>query len=224
MIFVFPNNKKYEKELQGYNRLFAFPSTPVNNNKLIILDSGAFGLSVQNKKMSNEHMEKLNEHYIKNYKQNFMCASPDEFLNPLQSMYNFKKWLDLGYFDKISPVLQCKINKIIDLKDLLEQSKFYAQYSKTNKWFFSNPGLTAEQAGEQNIKEFIFFIKEKFKIERVHNLGSGWSLQDILEYKKMNCFDSIDSISWYNTKNIKEFGSLNPAENIKSIERIINEN
>lgn len=224
MIFVFPNNKKYQKDLEGENRLFAYPSIPIKSDKLTILDSGAFGLSVKNKKMSSRHKEQLNEHYKKYYEENVMCAAPDEFLNPAQSMYNFKEWINKGYFEKISPVLQAKNKKILDLKDLLEQVKFYYEYTKTDKWFFSNPGLTAEMAEEQKLDKFIIFIKQKFNIKRIHNLGAGWSIEDIKKYKNMNCFDSIDSISWYNTKDIKEFKSVNPLEIIKIIKGVINEN
>ena len=33
----------------------------------------------------------------------------------------------------------------------------------------------------------------------------------------INGFDTFDSIAYYTTKNINEFGSLNPIENIKNI-------
>ena len=43
------------------------------------------------------------------------------------------------------------------------------------------------------------------------------SLEDIAIWQSIDGFNSLDSIAYYTTRNIDEFGSLNPVKNIKNI-------
>ena len=51
----------------------------------------------------------------------------------------------------------------------------------------------------------------------VHKLGVGWNLEEIKFWRDIQFLDSFDSISYYNTNNINEFGSLDAVENVKTI-------
>jgi hypothetical protein len=99
MIYIFPHFKAKEneiKKIQGISRLFAYPKAPhfENQGQKVILDSGAYGLSLSGGKIDLKYMEKLNEHYLKYANNKTLCIAPDEFLNPYQSMKNFKIWIE----------------------------------------------------------------------------------------------------------------------------------
>mgnify|MGYP007090243868 CR=1 FL=1 len=70
--YVFPRciNIRYEREIEqikNLNRLYAYPSMPSfkykDDNTLVILDSGAFGLSQLNKKMNKDYFIALSKYY-----------------------------------------------------------------------------------------------------------------------------------------------------------------
>lgn len=225
MIYVFPHFKPKENEIskiQGISRLFAYPKEPhfENNGKKVILDSGAFGLSLSGGKINLEYMKKLNYHYLKYANDKTLCIAPDEFLNPLQSMQNYKKWIDNGFYKDITSVLQCSKKGYIDIKEILEQLKFYSKY-KVKTYCFSNNGLTGENAISSDLNKIFIFMKEKMNVEWIHILGAGWNLEDIKNWMSIGNFDSMDSIAYYNTKDINEFGSLNPIDNIKKILEVV---
>ena len=227
MIYIYPHYKKEEekiKKIKGISRLFAYPKEPhfENQGEKIILDSGAYGLSLTRKKMNLNYMKKLSLHYEKYYKENVICVAPDEFLNPYQSMHNWNKWHKEGLFKNISPVLQCSKKEVIDTKELLEQIKFYRKYNPKN-WLFSNNFMTGEIARSTELYKIFDFMKNKLNIEWIHILGAGWSLEDIKDWKSIGNFNSMDSIAYYTTNNINEFGSLNAIDNIKKIEVLMNE-
>lgn len=228
MIYVFPHFKSKEKEIskiQGISRLFAYPKEPhfENRGEKVILDSGAFGLSLSGGKINLNYMKKLNEHYLKYANKNTLCIAPDEFLNPQQSMQNFKVWINAGFYKNITAVLQCSKKGIVDTNEIIEQLKFYSKYN-VKTYCFSNNALTGEMALSYDLNKIFLFMKDKMQVEWLHVLGAGWSLEDIKNWQSLGS-DSIDSIAYYNTKNENEFGSLNPIENIyKILEVVENEN
>jgi phosphoglucomutase len=130
-------------------------------------------------------------------------------------MKNYEKWHNDGYYDNITPVLQCSKKYEINIEELLEQVKFYKKYN-VKTMCFSNNYLTADIAVNSKLKKFIDFLHDKIGIKWIHNLGAGWNLEDIRKWKGIN-FDSMDSVAYYTTKNAQEFGSLDPVENIKKI-------
>ena len=202
--------KEIEK-IEGLNRLYAFPCEPqFKNNGLVILDSGAFGLSQSGGKMNFAYMKRLSEHYEKYYRENMLCVAPDEFLNPMQSMLNFQKWHKSGLFKHISPVLQCEKKFVINAHSILQQAEFYKTYSDTI--FFSNPALTAKMSKAQGIEKILKKIKE-MGYKWIHNLGAGWDIEDIKRWRDMQYLDSFDSIAYYQ----KTFGNGNILENVNDI-------
>lgn len=224
MIYVFPHCAKKEneiKKIKGISRLFAYPKKPhfENEGELVILDSGAYGLSLSGKKMTESYMMNLNRHYLKYYNKRTLCIAPDEFLNPHQSMLNFEKWVKLGFYKDITAVLQCSKKYIVNKSELIEQLKFYSKYNVTTLCF-SNNSLTGELAVNSELPDIVRFIKERTNIKWLHNLGAGWSLKDIEYWKQIN-FDSLDSVAYYSTKDKSEFGSLDCVKNIQEILKII---
>lgn len=217
--YVFPHCQKQEGEIEkikGISRLYAYPCKPCfeNESKIVILDSGAYGLSKAKIKMSDSYMKKLSEHYLKYYCDNTLCIAPDEFLNPIQSMQNIRKWFKKGLFGSVTAVLQASKKNEINLDDLKYQAEFYRQYTDTI--CFSNNNLRGMQA--QNFKlNIIFDFCKKLEYKWIHVLGAGFSIRDICDWFDIGNFDSMDSIAYYTTKNKEEFGSLNAVENIKEI-------
>lgn len=222
--YVFPYCHKYEKEIsqiKNINRLFAFPNIPTFDNKaLVILDSGAFALSQSKKKITSKYMFELSEYYHKYSKQynNILCIAPDVFKNPLASISNIKKWRYFNLYKNITPVLQNSQSLIIDKDELIYQIDFYASLGYKTLCY-SIFGANAILHKQQHIEEVFLYAKEK-GIKHIHCLGAGWSLEDIKVWIEIKGWDTMDSIAYYATKNINEFGSLNPIENIYSISNI----
>ena len=224
--YVFPRciNIRYEREIEqikNLNRLYAYPSMPSfkykDDNTLVILDSGAFGLSQLNKKMNKDYFIALSKYYQKHSKahKRMLFIAPDVFKNPFETMRNLKIWRGLNLFENITPVLQNSQMKIIDKDELKYQIDFYTKlnYKTLAYSIYSADGMLHKQ---QNIEE-VFFYARKMGVEYIHCLGAGWSLEDIAIWQSIDGFNSFDSIAYYTTRNIDEFGSLNPVKNIKNI-------
>lgn len=219
--YVFPHCRRFEKEIkkiENINRLFAFPVIPhFENKRLVILNSGAFGLSKQKKKMDKKYFFELSRYYS-NYAKEYnrlLCIAPDVFKRPDLSMKNIEIWRYYNLFENITPVLQNSKAMIIDKDELKYQIDFYAKlnYKTLAYALYSADGMLHKR---QNIEE-IFFYARKMGVEYIHCLGAGWSLEDIAIWNSIDGFDTFDSTAYYITKNIDEFGSLNPIENIKNI-------
>lgn len=225
-VWVCPHcpKKSAEKEIekiQGLNRLYAFPCEPkFINSSLVILDSGAFGLSQSGGKINFKYMQRLSEHYEKYYRKNVLCVAPDEFANPEQSMMNFQKWHKNKLFSHISPVLQCERKNEINIDSLKFQADFYRE--KADTIFFSNAFLYGRHSKILKVEKVFEYCKQ-IGFEWVHCLGAGWDIEDVKIWAQMNCLDSFDSIAYYTTKDIDTFGSLNPVENVKEIIKCIRE-
>lgn len=208
MQYVFPHCSAKEneiKKIQGISRLFAYPAKPhfENNGQIVILDSGAYGLSLQGKSINEKYMKKLSEHYQKFRQKNTLCIAPDVYLNPCQSMMNMRTWNKRGYFKDVTAVLQCEKERFVDLPSLLYQAKFYKAYSSTI--CFSNPNLNGEQAlyFKDELEELFKYCKSLGFIW-IHNLGAGWDVEDIKKWKTIKYLDSMDSIAYYNDGNALE--------------------
>lgn len=221
MIYVFPHCARKEAEIEkikGISRLYAYPCLPRFENEapLTILDSGAYALSQKGGKMGITYMEKLSQHYAKYYtnKSLTLCIAPDEFLNPVQSMLNFRAWQKKHLFSNITAVIQAESKNRIDMQNLKYQADFYRKFTDTA--CFSNNNLTNEEAKLFKLEELFKYMK-KLGYKWIHVLGAGWSIDDILEWKKIKYFDSMDSIAYYSTKDIEAFGSLDPIQNIRRI-------
>lgn len=222
--YVFPHYAKQEEEIskiQGISRLFAYPKTPhyKNNGKKVIMDSGAFGLSLQGRKINKNHMIKLDKHYRDNVRENTLCIAPDEYLNPMQSMMNIRKWFANDYYPHVSAVIQANQEKIIDINNLKFQAHYYSSF--TDEICFSNNSLTSEMAKMYKLEELFRYMKKELKVKWIHILGAGWDLEDIKGWLDIGYYDSLDSIAYYQPRYVEQFGSLEPIENIKSICKLV---
>jgi hypothetical protein len=196
--FVFPVNKKLRGKLYSYNRLYAFPSVPeFTQDKLIILDSGAFGLSKSGGKMDTDYMMRLNHYYAKYDNDNIIHVAPDVFLDPGQTMNNFEYWFDIKFFDKIKPVIQFRQKLKLD-DSMYKQLLFYQNKNiKFDFLFISNPGMLAIDFKILFFDDILQELKKEFKISHIHILGAGWNEQDIREWSTFKYVDTIDSIAYY---------------------------
>lgn len=185
----------------------------------IILDSGAFALSQTKRAIDTAYINALEQYYFYNADERCICVAPDVFLNPVQSMYNFRKWQSMSSI-KVAAVLQAERKGNININNLMKQAEFYRKYTDTI--FFSNPALTAETAKNLKIQKLFKFMKQELEVKWIHNLGAGWNLTDIQNWKNIGYFDSMDSIAYYTTTDISEFGSLDPITNIKKIMEVTN--
>lgn len=219
-IWVCPHcpKKSAEREIEkieGLARLYAYPCEPqFKNGGLVILDSGAFGLSQSGGHMNFAYMQKLSQHYEKYYRDGMMCIAPDVATNPIKSMMNFKKWHDNDLFPHITPVLQSDNEFNVSFEDMISQAEFYKQYSDTI--CFTGGKFSGKQSMALKFYD-IFKALKKMRYRWIHKLGAGWNIEDVKIWKSMPYLDSFDSISYYNTKNINEFGSLDALENVKTI-------
>lgn len=206
--------RKIEK-IQGLNRLYAYPCEPkFVNNGLVILDSGAFGLSHYGGKITFSYMQKLSAHYEKYYRDGVLCVAPDVFLNPHETMMNFMKWHRSKLFPNISPVLQPDNDVYFSRELLLRQAEFYCTYSETV--FVGVPKSLAMQPNNLQFWEELKSLKN-MGYRWIHALGVGWTLQGIKEWANMPYLNSFDSIAYYTTRNVNAFGSLNPVKNVEEI-------
>lgn len=219
--YVFPHCKRLEnkiKQLGKLNRLFAYPTEPhFDNHKLVILDSGAFGLSQQNKSINKSYMFKLSKHYehYKSMHDNMLCIAPDIFKDPFGSITNIKKWRAFKLFKDITPVLQNSERSIIDIDELKYQVDFYTSlgYNTLCYSLYNTNGTLHKQ---QNIDVVFKYAKSK-NVKHIHCLGAGWDIQDIRVWQTIEGWNTMDSIQYYATKNVNDYGSLNPLDNIKTI-------
>lgn len=198
----------YKKEDYPYLVNFA------SHVEKIILDSGAFALSQAKRIIDKAYLTALEQYYFYNADERCICVAPDVFLNPTQSMYNFQKWRAMSDI-KVAAVLQADRKGSFDVNNLMKQAEFYRKY--TDIIFFSNPALTAERAKNLKIQKLFRYMKLELDVKWIHNLGAGWNLKDIQDWQKIGYFDSMDSIAYYTTTDVSEFGSLEPIENIKKI-------
>lgn len=218
--YVFPHCQKHEKEIEKIkriSRLYAYPCEPhfENESKIVILDSGAFGLSRYGAKITLPYMIKLSAHYEKFAKSNTLCIAPDEFLNPVQTMKNFRTWQRNNLFSKITPVLQRSVKKIVNIDELKMQAEYYREYSDTV--CVANAGMYGHEALLSRMDVLLRYIKKDLDYQWIHILGAGYSIEDINNWKKVGNFDSLDSRAYFITKDINAFGSFSPTENIRRI-------
>lgn len=230
--YVFPHCKRFEKQIEavkGISRLYAYPGTPrfVNQSKIVILDSGAFGISRYNKyAMNKEYMLKLSEHYeyYSSLSNNTLCVAPDVFTDPIKSMSNFRKWHKLGLYRRITPVLQRSFKNSVNIDELKQQADIYREYSNTV--CIANSGMYGTQARAAGYSKFIRYLKEELEYEWIHILGAGFNLEDISAWKDVGYFDSMDSRAYFlccESNDRTAFGTLDPVENIRRIIKCVNE-
>lgn len=194
-MFILSSNHKLEPELSTFDRLYAYPNIPIiTKEHMIILDSGAFALSKKKKKMDDDYLKKLAQHYGWYAKHdNVYFVAPDVFKFPELSMKQFLSFKQICDID-VAPVIQFK-NNSVDLFCAKKQIKFYRQYCNPRMVCISNHnfGINKER---NNIKFVVEMIKECFGDIKIHVLGAGFNSADVAKWASTG-ITSMDSISYY---------------------------
>lgn len=203
MIYVCPAFPGMTDELADCHRLYAYPRQPSAPaaDAFVILDSGAYGLAKGGAKMNAAYVEKLAAHYQQHHAENVLCIAPDEYLNPRVTMNRFSDWHS-HHSIPVVPVIQFPREKHLDLFSAYRQAQFYAaqrealpRYQGRPFLAVSNPNLRASQC--YSLKALCLRIRALFGPCWLHCLGAGWWPQDIVDWRNLGCFDSIDSIAYY---------------------------
>jgi len=196
VIYVCPRYDNWPKAMQSRHRLYAFPGSPdpPPPDGFVILDSGAFGLYQRSAAIDVRHMWRLADHYRPYAGQpGYHCIAPDVFLDPGQTMRNWRWWQDnIGL--PVVPVIQFRRMRRLDLFTVYKQALFYAPWQPSFV-AISNPGLRAIESA--TIKHACQIVREITGAQWLHNLGAGWDPRDIAAWHDLGCFDSIDSIAYY---------------------------
>lgn len=188
-MFVCCYNKRLKRELLDFNRLYAYPNEPDINDKMVILDSGAFHLSKSGKRMDDKYIDSLATHYKRFHQfKNVHCIAPDTFKNPFDSMRKYKEFKEKYPNISICPVIQSKSSNI-DIFDIKKQIKFYDDHEFI---CFSNNKFDPVKQ-KQELKYIRGLIPDK---TWVHVLGAGYSHNNVKDWVKLG-YNSIDSVSYY---------------------------
>lgn len=212
MMYVASMNAIMRGHLLHFPRLYAFPSQHegMHDAKFIMLDSGAFSLSLQGKEIDEKYIIRLLGFYKKHGGSNkfpIIAVAPDVFLNPHKTMYNYKFYCNRS--DNFpAPVIQFERKKKLDLFTVMKQCKFYKNYNPSFLCI-SNPSL---EAGESFLMhKIIEIVRNELNPDWIHILGAGWSGDDVRRWSYFDC-DSIDSIAFYTDAIAKKRWRQNSAE------------
>ena len=177
-------------------RLYAYPRRPEPRGSapLVILDSGAFALSQQGRRIDQNHMRALAAHYHAHRGTGVWCMAPDVYLDPNATMSNWTWWrYHVGI--PVVPVVQFTRAGVVDLYSAARQAAFYAA-ATPDVIAVSNNALTASEAGPV-MAEACALIREKTGASWLHLLGGGWSPGDLARWRDLDCVQSMDTIAYY---------------------------
>lgn len=194
MLYVCPHFDGMTPEMSEHARLYAYPCQPEAPSSLVILDSGAFGLSQRGRQIGIAHMRQLAEHYRPYAGQpGYICIAPDAYLDPRLTMRNWQWWQDhIGL--PVAPVIQFTREGQIDVYHGLQQADYYARWQPA-ALAISNPALTAY--GSAGLAVICATVRRNHPHAWLHNLGAGWTPTDIADWRQSGLFDSIDSTAYY---------------------------
>jgi len=196
MRFICPAYDRMPVEMLAHSRLYAFPRKPEPPaaDGLVLLDSGAYGLAQHGAAIGLRHMARLAEHYQPYAREDgYRCIAPDVYLNPGQTMDNWRWWRE-QYELPVAPVIQFPKARRLDLWTTRKQAQFYARWEPTFV-AVSNPGLRALEAREAPV--VCRMVREITGATWLHNLGAGWDPDDLARWRDLDCFDSVDSVAYY---------------------------
>lgn len=203
MIYVMSMPRELRGRLLAHHRLYAYPQPPEPPpaGGFTILDSGAFGLAKAGAPMSNAHLVRLREHYLRWQAERVLCIAPDEFLNAHISMRRFEEWHTAASSPPIVPVIQFHRKRKIDAYSAMKQVEFYSafplpRYDGRAVFAISNPMLRANEATHE-WRTVAAIVRRAIPDAWLHVLGAGWDVHDVANWRDLNAYDSIDSIAYY---------------------------
>lgn len=206
MEYIFSQVSKWDTTNEHKHRLYAYPNKPkstANEAEIIILDSGAYGLSKAGKSgIPKESYQDISDHYAA-FPSAFMYAPPDHFLSPKKTIENWEFWHKSGKFSRVSPVIQFYQKKA--LTDVDWQIEYYLKQfpEHCKRMFISNPGLRGLAfLGSLYFQKMLDKLRAA-GVEWLHVLGAGWDIEDILDWCSVG-IDSLDSVAWYNNAKTRQ--------------------
>jgi hypothetical protein len=205
MQYVFCAFDQMPVRMLSYPRLYAFPRKPdPPGDSFIILDSGAFGLAQRGHEIGERHMARLAEHYAHAQGERIICIAPDVCFNPVNTIANYALWRRKYAHLPVAPVLQPRGPGRVDLYDLRQQVNSYLDYLDVWPRLFgrpflavANPSLVGLANGSRGFQFLRRMIQQAVPDVWLHMLGAGWSLPDIIAWRDLDCFDSMDSVAYY---------------------------
>lgn len=211
--FVCPIPRWLRGELLHLNRLYAYPTEPepLSDSEFQIIDSGAYALSKQGRKMGLKYIENLAEHYHQNFDENRFFVAPDQGGSPRDTMRNFDYWHD-NFQIEVVPVLQFT-SRFFDLRELQYQISFYKERLGHEIPFiaFAKRGATIEEMQRYGVMQKVKYLRSQIKNQWVHFFAAGWGKHDCLLLSKMGEKFSVDTINYYQAaeipqRNLTEWG------------------
>jgi len=202
MQFVLSAFPKLPQALFCYPRLYSFPRKPdPAGDTFVLLDSGAYGLSRRGVVMGKTWQRRLAEHYSTYCSERVLGIAPDVYLDPKQSVQNFRNWHRGGTNPPVIPVLHSTRAKYYDLYSMAQQVAFYATQPLPRLYgrpviAIGNPNLRASEC-RAVLPHLRRIILGALPDAWIHVLGAGWDVEDITLWRKSGCADSIDSIAYY---------------------------
>lgn len=198
MRYVLPIPSALRGRLLDACRLYAHPTAPEPppTGGFVLLDSGAYALSLRGGQMTPAYLRRLAAHYALHGGANdgpVLAVAPDVYLDPGQSIRQWRDWCAAGG-PPVVPVIQCHKTRAVDLHSIATQC---AAYGRCPVVCFSNPGLRAVRAAQLPVRAALHLIRQRTGARHIHILGAGWDLADVRGWRAIGGFDSMDSIAYY---------------------------
>lgn len=171
--------------------------------------------------MNEQYMCDLSRHYHKYADNRTICVAPDVVQDPLETMKNYKKWINSGKYPDIAPVMQLLEKSRIEKTALKYQIDYYTAFFGVRTILFALC-QRSDIAIYSGIGEITEYARSK-GVEYIHMLGAGWDMDDVRCWAQSGLVDSIDCTSYYNSDRRHKFGSNDPVENAKKIIECIRE-
>lgn len=196
--FVCPTPPELRAALTGFDRLYAFPVEPEAPapDRFVLLDSGAFGLAKRGQYIDLAHMLKLSAHYRAHCASSVHGIAPDVYLDPRQTLDNWRIWHHEMFLGRVVPVIQFEHKREWSLLPVKLQCAQYAINAPHPFVCISNPGSRAAEVPADTVRAVIDMARTMLGATWVHNLGAGWDIDDVRRWGTLG-FDSIDTIAYY---------------------------
>lgn len=202
MWYVLPVHARLRGRLDPFPRLYACPvepEPPAAEDPLVILDSGAYGLSCRGRTLGPRDFPDLEWYYLKyggSDRRPIVAVAPDIYLDPDGTVRNHRAWVRQGR-RPVAPVVQFRRAREVDMAAVADQANYY-RTGRPPFLFVSNPGLKGVNAIRAGFGLAVALLRERINsLEWIHVLGAGWDLEDIRAWSLIPGIDSIDSIAYY---------------------------
>lgn len=195
--YVLPVPAELRGAMLAHCRLYAFPVAPEPPppDGFVILDSGAYGLSVRGGRMDAAYLRRLAAHYAAHGAgagRPLVGVAPDAFLDPGATLRQWRTWDG----PPVAPVIQFPAMRRMDLYAVRRQAAAYAP-ARPPVVLVSNPGWRGVEAAAAGLRRALDLTRAVTGCGHIHILGAGWDDADIRAWRGIGGFESMDSIAYY---------------------------